>query len=123
MVRRELANLSPQVPIVTEGSHRTPKPQTTKRSSLDALLGMHASLHDHIKKYGGLSLPGKDCVQKQKQAPELTVSHRAFNLFLLLIFTNWGKKEVLLFSFCSITITTLLTHFWNFHLKSRALPG
>ena len=69
MKRKRQANLSPQVLIVTQGSYETPIPQTAKRQAIFRYPAsyMCVSGWPH-NKHSGLTLPGRGCEQKQKQA-------------------------------------------------------
>lgn len=87
------------------------KPQSLRQPRedqfLDTLPSMCASPVDHIVNVAASLSQAKIVSRNRSRQSELIVSHRPFNLFLVLTFMNRGQKEVLFFSFCSITITTL----------------
>lgn len=97
MKRKSQANLSPQVLVVTEGSHETPIPQTTKRKAIFRYPAwyMCTSGWPHNKHWP--HSPRQIVSRNRSRQSELRVSHRAFNLFLLLAFMNRGKRSFIFF--------------------------
>ena len=71
--------------------------QLREKQFLDTLPGICVPLVDHIINTVASLSQAKTVSRNRSRQSELIVSHKAFNLFLLLAFMNRGKRSFILF--------------------------